>query len=652
MSSASKNSPASTSVSNFGDYFAAIAEMTRSPLLVLDFDLHIKMANDAFCEKFQVAKAETENHLIYELNNGQWNIPGLRQLLTEIFSGKSVLKDFEVMHVFPTIGRRMMLLNARRLEQKSGAAPMIFLSIEDITEWKQTEEVNRWLAAIVESSDDAIIGKDLTGKIISCNQGAAEIFGYAPGELVGKSIAVLIAPDRPDEEPKILARIQRGESMEHYETIRRKKDGTLINVSLTVSPVKDLHGKIIGASSIARDITERRHAEQKLEESFVREKAARQLAEAANRAKDDFLAALSHELRTPLNPVLLIASDSARDQELPPGVRTNFEIIRKNIELEARLIDDLLDMTRITCGKLTLNLQVLDARLILQDAIANVRSELNEKRLELMLNLKAKTHTIHGDAVRLQQVFWNVIKNAVKFTPGGGKIIVETYSDGGKMGVKVTDTGIGMTPEELDRVFAAFSQGDHADISRRFGGLGLGLAISRQLIQLHLGHIRAASEGRNRGSTFAIELPLATEKEIPGPRGPEDSEIQKKSETRGQRILLVEDHEPTRNALTNLLMRRHYKIRPAASIAEARAIAAREKFDFVISDIGLPDGSGNDLMAELRDLYGLKGIALTGYGMEQDIDRSLAAGFVSHLTKPIHMQALENVLAISELRAP
>ena len=635
------------------DYVNAIVDTVRAPLLVLHGDLRINTANDAFCQIFHTSKSETENHLIYELGDGQWNIPELRQLLSEILSGKSDLKDFEVSQNFPDIGRRMMLLNARRLDQKSGVPPMILLSIEDITEWKQVEEVNRWMAAIVESSDDAIIGKDLNGVIISCNHGAARLFGYSPEELIDQSIIMLIPPELQDEEEKILSRIRRGEPIKHYETIRRRKDGSRLNVSLTISPVKDVHGKIIGASKIARDITDRKRAEENLEESFRREKAMRQIAETANRAKDDFLAALSHELRTPLNPVLLIASESARDYELSPSVRTNFETIRKNIELEARLIDDLLDLTRITCGKLALEMHTLDARLILQDAIANIRPELDEKQLQIFVNLKTDRHEIRGDAVRVQQIFWNVLKNAVKFTPPGGKITVETFTpaNNGLLNVNITDTGIGMTPAELERVFGAFSQGDHASgSSHRFGGLGLGLTISRHLVELHSGRIHAASEGRNKGSTFTIELPLAKDENetISSLEKFADSPAQK-SRAGGARVLLVEDHEPTRNALANLLARRRYKVLSAGSVAAAREIAGKEKIDFVISDIGLPDGSGNDLMAELRERFGLKGIALTGYGMEADIQRSLAAGFVAHLTKPVHVQALEKVLAIPAL---
>lgn len=500
------------------DYVVAIVDTARAPLLVLHADLRVNTTNDAFCQTFHVSKADTENRLIYELGNGQWNIPELRQLLSGILSGKSVLRDFEITQSFPAIGRRMMLLNARRLEPKTGV-PMILLSIEDITEWKQIEEINRWLAAIVESSQDAIIGEDLNAVIVSCNRGAKRLYGYQPEELIGKPVTILIPLERKHEEAEILGRIWQGEHILNYETVRQRKDGSLVDVSLTLSPVTDLHGKIIGASKIARDITERKHAEKRLAESLEREKAARQTAETANRAKDDFLASLSHELRTPLNPMLLIASDAAADHDLPSEVRSNFEIIRKNVEVESRLIDDLLDMTRIASGKMSLRMCDADAHAILQDSITNVRAELEKKQIQLSLKLGAKQYTVYGDSVRLQQVFWNILKNAAKFTPHRGEITIETSAsdEESHLVVKVTDTGIGLTPEELKRIFSAFSQGDHAaGSSHRFGGLGLGLAISQKIMELHSGHIRAESAGRDQGAIFTIQLPLA-KKEKPLP---------------------------------------------------------------------------------------------------------------------------------------
>ena len=248
-----------------------------------------------------------------------------------------------------------------------------------------------------------------------------------------------------------------------------------------------------------------------LEESVKRETAVRKVAEAAGRAKDDFLAALSHELRTPLNPVLLIASDSAENDELSPAVRAQFKTILQNVEVEARLIDDLLDMTRINNGKLTLRMEKVNVHTALREAIRTIQVDISAKGIRFSVNLASEQTMVLGDPVRLQQIFWNVLKNAVKFTPEGGRITIETFltSGGDRINIAITDTGIGMSPEELERIFSAFSQGDHyQENSSRFGGLGLGLAISRKLVEFHSGQIRASSKGRDQGSTFSIDLPL------------------------------------------------------------------------------------------------------------------------------------------------
>ncbi len=394
------------------------------------------------------------------------------------------------------------------------------------------------------------------------------------------------------------------------------------------------------------DITERRRFQQALLE-------AKSAAESASRAKDEFLAALSHELRTPLNPALLLASESADNLQLPEEVRANFETIRKNIELEARLIDDLLDLTRIRTGKMILDRELLDVHYILADALTTVQADQQEKNIQLKVKLDATRSLVDGDAVRLQQVFWNVLKNAVKFTPSTGNITVASFNRNDDwLVIRITDTGIGMTANEVARVFNAFTQGDHAEAggSHRFGGLGLGLAISKNFVEMHAGRISVESEGRNQGAVFTIELPVARETgsgrkmdRRPATRNVFESSNEADSPIS---ILLVEDHELTRVVLAQMLTRRNYKVITADSVAQARKVAREHPFELLISDIGLPDGNGNDLMNELREAYGMKGIALTGYGMEEDIARGKAAGFVTHLTKPVRIQSLENALQV------
>ena len=406
-------------------------------------------------------------------------------------------------------------------------------------------------------------------------------------------------------------------------------------------------GEPEGMIGVVLDVTERKRNEVELE-------AARDRAVAASRAKDAFLAALSHELRTPLNPVLLLASDGEADESLPASVRERFSIVRTNIELEARLIDDLLDLTRISRGMLALDIRPHDVQALLRYAIETVQGELVEKSLRLEVQTEPGEAVVLADAVRLQQVFWNVLKNAVKFTADCGRIDVRAFTVQGRRRVRieVSDSGIGMTSDELSRAFDAFAQGDHATsgATHRFGGVGLGLSISRMLVEQHGGTISATSEGRGKGSTFAIELPLATGVRLPVDVAPEQMETAKSGATSMERgrVLLVEDHAATRSALAALLRRRRFNVVTAASAAEARALAERGEMRLIISDIGLPDASGYDLMKEVRDRFGLRGIALTGYGTEEDVERSREAGFEAHLTKPVTVQALDRALASME----
>lgn len=407
-------------------------------------------------------------------------------------------------------------------------------------------------------------------------------------------------------------------------------------------------------ATTARPETARSEIERRERDRICIERVRDELGAAAH-AKDDFFAALSHELRTPLNPVLLLATEAAANPDLPMETRADFDVIARNVALEARLIDNLLDFTRIARGKLLLDKHPTDVCEIVRDAIAAVDAEMKDKRITFTASLGSKGETVLADPVRLLRVFWNVLKNAVKFTPEGGAISVALASASAnrRIRITITDSGIGMTPEEIERLFFAFAQSEQAGggVSGRVGGLGLGLVISRTLVELHGGSITATSAGPDGGSTFVIELPLDESRDAAqtGNSGATAASPMPARNVRApgrfQRILLVEDHDSTRTALAHLLSRRGYEVLAAASVAAARALAADGgAIDFVISDVGLPDGNGYDLMNELRTSYGLSGLALSGYGMEEDITRSRMAGFVGHLTKPINIQSLEQAL--------
>jgi two-component system CheB/CheR fusion protein len=578
----------------------------------------------------------------------------------------------------PVIGRRIEIAGLRKngseilvelaiTALKVDSSPIFFAYLRDITDRTRNEEASRHLAAIVESSDDAIVSKDLNGIITSWNGGAEKLFGFSADEVINKPITIIIPPDRYHEEQRILDRIHASERVDHFDTVRRRKDGTLVNVSLTVSPIKHADGRVIGASKIARDISERvRSARRRLaqytvasllagswnleeassailqtiasigdwvlsaiwiydesigrlrcggfwhagaphlakfgqfssaiqfrmgeglpgrvwesnepawiydvvvDKNFPRAPAAREAglhggfafplfagraingvvelfsehvaepdpdllqlvtalgsqiglfierrrieqelerakenAEAASAAKDRFLATLSHELRTPLNPVLLWADGILNQPNLDPELEQGLRMVCRNVELEARLIDDLLDLTRIARGKLQLRLQPTDAHELVQHAIEIVRADVDCRRIQLSVAFEAASQQVKVDPPRIQQVFWNILRNACKFTADTGKISVRSYnSSPNSITVEITDTGIGIEPAFLEIIFDAFEQ-----LEMRREGLGLGLAISKAIVEMHGGSIRAQSEGSGKGATFAVTLPVAS----------------------------------------------------------------------------------------------------------------------------------------------
>lgn len=394
-------------------------------------------------------------------------------------------------------------------------------------------------------------------------------------------------------------------------------------------------------------------------------KVAQAEAERASRAKDNFLAVLSHELRTPLTPVLMTASALHQDERLPADVRAQLGMMERNIGLEARLIDDLLDLTRITRGKLPLRPQLCDAHSLIALAVEIVRDEAQAKGISVQQKFEATKSGLMADPSRFQQVIWNLLRNAVKFTPsGGGAVNIRTRDlprdEDSWLAIEVTDTGIGIPPGAIERIFRPFEQADLTG-DHRFGGIGLGLSIARAIVDLHGGSIRAESSGTGQGSRFVVELPGATRPPPGVAEVPEDalnflpgSGLTEKPSgpARSLRLLVVEDHEATLQVLTRLLRRAGHDVVPANTVASALAAAASEaKFDLVISDLGLPDGTGNGLMEQLRARYQLRGIALTGYGMEEDLERSRLSGFVSHLIKPVDFSQLRRALAPFEAEA-
>lgn len=490
------------------------------------------------------------------------------------------------------------------------------------------------LAAIVDSSRDAILSKTLDGTITSWNRAAERMYGYTEAEVLGRSVSLLVPTHQRAELDQLLARLKRGEHISNLETERVRKDGRRIRVLLSLSPIRDSTGQLVGASAIARDVTAQRQGEEAL-------MAAKREAEAANRAKDRFLAVLSHELRTPLTPVLTVAKLLEDRDDLPDNVRADLAMIRRNVELEARLIDDLLDITRITRGKLEVNPEVVDCSELVEQAFEICASDAAGKQLACTLDVQPGKHWIRADAGRIQQVFWNLIKNAVKFTERGGNVTIRC-KDGspGSVMVEVVDDGVGIEPEVVPRVFGAFEQGNPV-LGQQAGGLGLGLAISKALVDAHGGRIWAESRGTGHGATFRVELPRVDPPAVA--RAPSmDDEI----ESSPHRILLVEDDPDTASTMELLLAGAGHQVTVAGTVREALSRAANgTPFDLIVSDLGLPDGSGHALLCKLRERgISTPAIALSGYGMEEDVQASREAGFSVHLVKPVVPKKLLNTV--------
>jgi PAS domain S-box-containing protein len=496
----------------------------------------------------------------------------------------------------------------------------------------QTEEQFHILVDSVE--EYAIYMLDSTGNVLTWNSGAARIKQYNAEEIIGKNFACFytsedVAAEKPQRNLQEAAR--RGHIRDQGPRVR--KDGSIFQAEIVLTALRDSSGNVRGYSKVTRDITDQIRSRE-----FEAEKIA---AEKASKAKDDFLAALSHELRTPLTPALAAANYLASNaSKIPAEFAEDLEIIKRNVRLQARLIDDLLDLTRITRGKLQLHLEPVDANAVVRDAIEIANSAILSKKLSVSTDLGAEKHHIRGDSIRLQQIFWNLINNAVKFTPSGGQIAVRTYNDNaGHFRFEITDNGIGIERERLASIFTPFEQADPS-VGRQFGGLGLGLAISRHLINLHHGRIEAESRGRSFGTTFKITLDTLPE----GAAETSADSASPKHVPKQLRILLVEDHRDTRHAMSRLLTHFGHQTSVADSTRRALEMMASQRFDLVLCDIGLPDGSGYDVISKAKANGPIKAVAITGFGTDEDIRRSKEAGFDFHLIKPVDFQELRTVL--------
>jgi len=494
---------------------------------------------------------------------------------------------------------------------------------------------NTLLRGISDSTGDVIFAKDRDGRMRFANPAALSVIGKTMGQILGKTDDEFLDDKAAAQAAMTNDRhvMETGISAD-FEEVVTAADGTRRIWFSTKMPYRDAAGQVIGILGISRDITKRKAIEEEA-------RRAKDAAETANKAKDRLLAVVSHELRTPLNPIMAITTHLQSRADLPADIQEDMNTIRRNVEQEARIIDDLLNVTRLQREKIILHQEAVDLHAMLAMLVEQFSQRAVAKRIHWELSLNAASPYLWADPGRMQQAFSNLLDNAVKFTPQNGRITVRSdTTPNGKIRIEVTDTGIGIDPDVLPRLFAPFEQGKPS-VTQRFGGLGLGLVIVKGIIDLHGGAITAASAGHDQGTTVVVEL-NALEHGLAD--APPASSPHLEPGTIGKRILLVEDHEDTLRIMRRVLASLGYIATTATNVAEALARIEAEEFDLLVSDIGLPDGSGLDIMRALRQRRGGKGIALSGFGNDEDIRQSLDAGFAEHLIKPVDMRILDSTL--------
>ncbi len=651
--------------------------------------------------------------------------------------------------------------SAAPMLDESGVPVGAVLVFRDVTESRRAEEVQARLAAIVESSQDAIISKTLDGIIRTWNSGAERLFGYTAEETVGRPITLLIPPDRLDEEREILGRLSRGERVEHYETLRMAKDGRLLDISLTVSPVRDGEGRIIGASKVARDVTHRKQAEDALQASELRfrtltahapvgiflasregnclfvnkrwcemagmspeeargqgwsraihpddrervlrewtaatqagreftseyrfqtpqgkvtwlhgnavglrgeagpvseyigtlsditeQKEAVEALRDADRRKDEFLALLAHELRNPLAPLrngLQVMRLAAGDANAVARLR---DMMDRQLSHMVRLIDDLLDVSRFGRNKMELRRSRVLLADVVSSAVETARPALEAAGHELTVSLPPEPVYLDADLTRLAQVFGNLLNNSAKYTERGGQVWLTATRAGGEVQVAVRDTGIGIPASALPTIFDMFSQVDRS-IERTTGGLGIGLALVKGLVEIHGGKVEAASPGEGKGSTFTVRLPVLQERVESSPGMP--TEVQPGLTGSKRRILVVDDHRDSAASMALMLQMMGNEVQTAHDGVEALASAERFRPQVILMDIGMPRLNGYETTRSIRERPWGRDvivIALTGWGQDVDRAKSKEAGCDGHLVKPVNLPDLEKLLA--ELQA-
>ena len=623
-----------------------ITDTTPLMLTRCSKDLRYVYVNRAYANMLGVQPQDIIGKPIVEVI-GADAYESIRPYVDKVLQGESVEYSQEVL--FQSVGLRYLIATYRPDIASDGAVVGWVASISDVSDRKNAEKALRQFAAIVESTDDAIIGMDLSGVITSWNNAAVALYGYSVEEAIGRNVSILIPPEHFQDEHQILAKIRSGERIIHYETLRMAKSGRRIDVSLTVSPIQDASGAMIGASKIARDITEQRRVEAEREELLRREHDARAEAEIANRVKDEFLANLSHELRTPLNAIVGWSSMLRNDKLTPEETRRAIEIIDRNAKAQTQLIESVLDVSRIVSGKLQFDYRPVEVEKVIEAAIDSMRPAAAAKNIKFRIHVSSNIPPVSGDFNRLQQVVWNLLSNAVKFSPAGREIGVQVNTVAAQVQIVVKDNGQGISAEFLPHVFERFRQAD-ASTTKKFGGLGLGLAIVRHLVELHGGLVKVESDGEGKGATFTVTLPALSGSVVPSPAKSEELQENRAAKPliRGLKILLVEDEIDTRDLLVQLLSSCEAEVMAAESASEALALLTEWQADILVSDISMPEVDGYSFIRQVRAgdrCATIPAIALTAHARAEDRRIALEAGFQEHLSKPVSLPDLARAIA-------
>lgn len=626
-------------------YAESIIATLREPFLVLEKSLRVRSANAAFYREFRVSKEDTEGQFIYDLGNGQWDIPQLRTLLGQVVNSVHTVEDFEVEHTFPEIGRRHMLLNARRFPPESTDPKLVLLAIEDDTNSRRTvgamqnSEI-RYRRLFEHAKDGILILNAEAGTIVDANPFMTNLLGYSRQDFLGKELWE-IGLFRDIEESRAAYRELKANGYVRYEDLPLETTtGKKVEVEFVSNVYTEDQNQVIQCN--IQDITERILLTRQTQEQ------AAALAD-MDRRKDEFLAMLGHELRNPLAPIvnaallirLHINADRLNGIE-NPVLSQSTSIIERQAERLGLLVNELLEVSRITTGRIQLHPEPIAVGAVVEHAVSTVRSLIDQRKHEVTLSLPTEAIWLNADAARLEQVVVNLLTNAAKYMDQGGRIGITLQQVGAEAVLKIRDTGVGIAPEVLPHIFELFTQAKQS-LDRSQGWLGIGLALVQRLVELHGGTVEATSTV-GQGSEFVVRLPV-----IPPP---EPQSVLFAAENAEQpspslRVLIADDDADTVTTHAMLLRSSGYDVRTAFDGSTVLEVALGYRPNVILLDIGLPGRNGYEVAKQLRQLPTFKNtllVAITGYGQEKDRQNSQLAGFDHHLVKPVKFKDILKIL--------